>query len=159
MKLGVLAFGLSVSLPGSALAQQPPQDGSEPVAASAAGGLAASGPFSLAAIEQARTVLDGSLIDYPGTRFRNVRAVIVDATEDHTARPIKAVVFCGEVNAPNRMGGMGGWVPFMLRPDTSVFPFMTARPGIGARLHPSCVAGAGDVSDQTDYSSALTASR
>lgn len=159
MKLGVLAFGLSVSLAGSVLAQQPAQDGAESVAVSAAGGIAASGPVPSASIEQARTVLDDALIDYSRARFRNVRAVIVDGTEDHTARPIKAVVFCGEVNAPNRMGGMTGWTPFMLRPDTTVFPFMTAERRIGARLHPACVPGAGDALDQTDYSSALTASR
>lgn len=110
------------------------------------------------AVVQAQRVLDGALTDYPGARFRNVRAVTVSAQEDHTARPVQAVVFCGEVNAPNRMGGMSGWTPFYLRPDTVVFPFQTSTrsaPG----LHPSCLAGGGDASDQTDYSSALTAAR
>lgn len=106
-------------------------------------------------IEQAHDVLDGEMSDYTRARFKDVRAVYVDATADHTGEPVRAIVFCGQVNAPNRIGGMTGWVPFYLRPDTVVFPFQTS-PGFNPRLHPSCEPGTGTPVDDVDYAPALT---
>lgn len=106
-------------------------------------------------ISAARGVLDAYLNDYPRARFRDVRAVEVAASQDMTNAPIKAVVFCGQVNAPNRMGGMTGWVPFYLRPDTKVFPFDTS-PGFNPRLHPNCQPDAGTPVEGGDLSAALS---
>lgn len=114
-----------------------------------------SGDVPAQTIADARGVLDASLTDYARARFKDVRAVEVDATQDMTNAPIKAIVFCGQVNAPNRMGGMTGWVPFYLRPDTKVFPFDTS-PGFNPRLHPNCRPDAGVILEGGDLSAALT---
>lgn len=81
---------------------------------------------ALAAIPSVREGLDGQLNDYPSARFRNVRARIarsVYASDEgqsnkvpwtHRGGPI--LVFCGEINPKNRMGGYGGWRRFVFQP-------------------------------------------
>lgn len=107
-------------------------------------------------IEQAREVLDQNMADYTRARFKDVRAVMVDAKEDGTGAPVKAIVFCGQVNGPNRVGGMSGWTHFRLRPDTHpTFAFQTS-PGFNPRLHPDCEPGAYPAVSDEDFSAALT---
>lgn len=50
-------------------------------------------------IAKARELLEENLVDYHGARLRNFR---------HTTSKF-GEAFCGEINAPNRMGGMTGW--------------------------------------------------
>ena len=64
-------------------------------------------------IKAARSVLDRLLIDYPSARFRDVVAYYVFAhnrqvNKDGTRNP-PMLVYCGMVNARNRLGGMVGW--------------------------------------------------
>lgn len=107
-------------------------------------------------ISKARDVLDQTMSDYTRARFKNVRAVVVDATEDGTGVPVKAIVFCGQVNGPNRAGGMSGWSPFRLRPDTHpTFAFQVSS-GFNPRLHPDCEPGAHPAISDGDFSAALT---
>ena len=50
-------------------------------------------------IEEARAILEDQLVDYAGARFKNM----------HIVETGEALTLCGEVNAPNRLGGMSGW--------------------------------------------------
>lgn len=115
MKLGVLAFGLSVSLAGSASAQQAPP---APPTAPAAVGSATTAPFSPAAIDrdlaQAREWLELTLVDYDSARFRDVRAVIVSPRSKGQRQVYLGI--CGMVNAQNRMGGYTGFERFFFAP-------------------------------------------
>lgn len=65
------------------------------------------------AVQDARQVLDAYLIDYPSARFRDVHAYYAfpenRALNDDETRKEPFVLFCGYVNAPNRLGGMTGW--------------------------------------------------
>lgn len=81
---------------------------------------------AVAAIPAARAELDSQLTDYPTARFRNVHVRMVRSVYNddegqsnkvpwtHRGGPI--LVFCGEINAKNRMGGYGGWQQFMFKP-------------------------------------------
>jgi hypothetical protein len=62
-----------------------------------------------------RNKLDGQLVDYPGTRFKNVRATYSPRLPGKPDR----LSFCGELNAKNRMGGYGGWTTFVYTPEDS----------------------------------------
>lgn len=69
--------------------------------------------YDLGNIKAARGVLDRLLIDYPSARFRDVVAYYIFAhnrqvNKDGTRNP-PILVYCGMVNARNRMGGMVGW--------------------------------------------------
>ncbi|ALG60983.1 MULTISPECIES: hypothetical protein [Citromicrobium] len=82
---------------------------------------------AMAAIPEARATLDDALTDYPSARFRNVQARLVRSvyTSDEGQSdkvPWKhrggiVLIFCGEINAKNRMGGYTGWEPFALQPS------------------------------------------
>lgn len=50
-------------------------------------------------VAKARAILEDHLIDYNGSRLRGM----------HLVDTGKTVAVCGEINAPNRMGGMSGW--------------------------------------------------
>lgn len=65
-------------------------------------------------IARARSILEDDLVDYSRAKIRGMH--LVEATLDEKARralylPVgtKLTAFCGEINAPNRMGGMTGW--------------------------------------------------
>lgn len=75
-------------------------------------------------IAEVRRVLDDSLLNYPETRFRNVRFV----RTGFTGGPSSVTGFCGELNTQNRMGGFTGWSPFFV----SATPL---REGMPDRLH------------------------
>jgi hypothetical protein len=57
------------------------------------------------AIAEAKRVFDDKLLDYRGTRFRDVRFVRVRTSFE---------AFCGQINTTNRMGGYTGWKAFLL---------------------------------------------
>ncbi|UVO49159.1 hypothetical protein M0208_00975 [Sphingomonas sp. SUN019] len=79
-----------------------------------------------AALPEARDELDTVLADYSSARFRNVQARLVRsvfASDDGQSNKVPwlhrggvVLVFCGEVNAKNRMGGFTGWEKFALQP-------------------------------------------
>lgn len=75
-------------------------------------------------IAEVRRVLDDSLLNYPETRFRNVRFVRTGFTDG----PASMTGFCGELNTQNRMGGFTGWSLFFV----STTPL---RDGMPDRLH------------------------
>lgn len=69
------------------------------------GAAAADSAFTVAqAAQNLRKEMDRKLVDYPSTRFQNVRAA--------PATPDPGFTFCGEMNAKNRMGGYNGWERF-----------------------------------------------
>lgn len=57
-------------------------------------------PATEAEISLARTILDDGLVDYSGSKLRKMHLV---------EKPNGGRVICGEINAPNHMGGMTGW--------------------------------------------------
>lgn len=79
-----------------------------------------------AALPAVREALDGALTDYPSARFRNVQARLVRSvysTDEGQSNKVPwthrggvVLVFCGEINAKNRMGGYTGWEPFGIQP-------------------------------------------
>ena len=81
---------------------------------------------ALAAVPAVRKGLDNQLNDYPSARFRGVQARLVrsvyaddEGQSDRVPwlhRGGLVLVFCGEINARNRMGGYGGWQPFAFQP-------------------------------------------
>jgi hypothetical protein len=80
-------------------------------ASPALAGVGASPPSDaavLAALPSLRQSLDDTLVDYPGTRFRYVRAFQNEKGD---------VVLCGDMNAPNRTGGDVRVVRLRLRPQ------------------------------------------
>lgn len=109
-----------------------------------------------AAITLGRTMLDDQLVDYPNTRLRNVRALAEDRIYRQDEPPVRVIVFCGEINAPNRMGGMTGWTRFALNANTrTAFPLVTeSRRSVNWTW-----CDGGTVIDDTDYSSALSYER
>lgn len=56
-----------------------------------------------------RDLLDAELLDYPSSRFREVRA-----WSGETPRGAEAITVCGKVNSPNAMGGFTGWKAFLV---------------------------------------------
>jgi hypothetical protein len=64
------------------------------------------GPYALTAsqVEAIEGQVRYTLIDEESARFRNIRAAQVTNAEGEPE-----VVFCGEVNAKNRMGGFAGF--------------------------------------------------
>lgn len=63
-------------------------------------------------ITETRGILDDRLVNYPETRFRNVRYV----KTGFAGGPKNVMGFCGEMNTQNRMGGYTGWSPFFVSP-------------------------------------------
>lgn len=96
---------------------------------------------AVAALPSVRAELDGLLTDYPSARFRNVRAVMTRSVYSSdegqsnkvpwTHRGGLVLVFCGEINAKNRMGGYGGWQQFAFQPPQTdiveMYDFGTPR--------------------------------
>ena len=102
--IGIAAISLSVAISGSA----PAKDASRPAAAAAPGERKsqASGANNVnALIADGRQALEDNLLDYTAARLRNVRLVAAAAGFN---------AFCGEINTTNRMGGYGGWKPFII---------------------------------------------
>ncbi len=65
-------------------------------------------------IAKARVILEDSLVDYSRAKVRGM--YVTETVADKDAKlflgiPVgaKFIVICGEINAPNRMGGMTGW--------------------------------------------------
>lgn len=91
-------------------------------------------------------MFEQSLVDYRGARFMDVslRTIEQDGQTRH--------VFCGQVNSPNRMGGMSGWKPFRLTIGVPVFMALMVEP-VTDSVCPVAIAV-----DQTDYAPALSGS-
>lgn len=105
-----------------------------------------------AVIETAKMKLDRAMVDYPSARFRDVRAAAWTGKVRADQPPVTMVVFCGQVNMRNRMGGMNGWQGFSLMTDAEVMPLLVdGRPGLTSL----CAKGV-PLGDK-DYSDALTA--
>lgn len=68
-----------------------------------------------------RDLLEGSLVDFEGARFRNVYPVTIQYRGPIWARrpagQQQVLGFCGMINARNRMGGYNGWEMFSVSPD------------------------------------------
>lgn len=81
---------------------------------------------TISAIPALRAAFESSLNDYPTARFRAVRARLVRSVyyhDDGNSKKIpwlhrggSVLVFCGEFNAKNRMGGFTGWQQFAFEP-------------------------------------------
>lgn len=103
-------------------------------------------------IRVAREKLDTAMVDYPSARFREVRAALWTGRLRPDQPPVTMVVFCGQVNMRNRMGGMNGWQGFSLRTGAEIMPlFVDRRPGMAS------VCSQGVPLGDEDYSDALTA--
>lgn len=79
--------------------------------------LARTAPEPRRAVARARAILDEYLVDYPGSRFKDVHLILsVTGARSYERAQIRygaqVTAFCGKVNAPNRMGGMTGWREF-----------------------------------------------
>jgi hypothetical protein len=69
--------------------------------------------YDPANIRAARDVLDRHLFDYRSSRIRDVSAYFVfeknrRSNKDGSVNP-PMLIYCGMVNAPNRLGGLVGW--------------------------------------------------
>lgn len=105
-------------------------------------------------IAQAREALDDNLVDYPRARFRNVRLLSSTQIERADQPPVTRQVFCGEINAPNRVGGMVGWRQFVLTPGAPLITFRTLDDTTFVQSIRTCDQAA--PVNETDYSSALS---
>lgn len=115
---GAIAAALFVT-PIAVLAQAQPVPGSD--------GASELRERAQAALPAVREALDGALTDYPSARFRNVKARLVRsvyASDEGQSNKVPwnhrggvVLVFCGEMNAKNRMGGYTGWEAFGLQPS------------------------------------------
>lgn len=120
-------------------------------------------------LPRARSILEDNLVDYGSARlrhFRAVRAPRVYYSDGGNPRVVpfahrgeETVVFCGEINSRNRMGGYTGWTRVLIQPEE---PNWKAFIAAGARrgdeeLRLMCSPGAeGAVEGNTDYSTALS---
>lgn len=66
-----------------------------------------------AVLAKVRQLLDATLNDYQGARFQNTHMVV---GKDGGGEVV--IMFCGMVNAPNRMGGRNGWQSFAVYPGS-----------------------------------------
>lgn len=77
-----------------------------------------------AAAAAARDEVTKDLADPESARFRNVRAFQM--------KPGAAIIFCGEINAKNQLGGYTGYRPFVALNGTSVIAGADSMPAIAA---------------------------
>src|ERR1041385_8940575 len=92
------------------------------------------GPFDrLAARSLARegaAVLSATLLDYPHARFQNVEATFQADWRSWN----RDYYICGEINAPNRMGGYVGWQHFVITENKNRVPTVFYGHSAGGEL-------------------------
>jgi hypothetical protein len=116
------------------------------LAASAAGAAPTPNAAVANAAGRLREKLEQDLFDYPGTRFLNVSAEVVNKD---------LVAFCGQINGKNRLGGYIGWRPFLGMvsvDDVNIY----SLPGNGRDEQMIGVFCAGKDHPTSDYSASVT---
>ena len=107
-----------------------------------------------AAVALGRTLLDEQLTDYPSARFRNVSVREAHLRYRADQPLVRVILFCGQINMRNRMGGMTGWQQFALKANRRGYELDTLSDTTFVQSISYCDEAV--AIDQTDYAPALT---